>query len=182
MLDLGCVSWSWAEVMRSLAVFPASIKVFIWLALTCVVAILLLLLSPLLEVFAFLFDIGQLPSLISWMRVSAILLLLVSAPLAWALGFAGLLLEWMSSYRVKRKRKRQWSACDGEQQRLSQAWAANELKRGQRAQRRLQAYVKGSVAADYHGESGLRDTKGAANWSLRKTKPNDTEAPASDKR
>ena len=147
--------------MRSLLVFPTFIKVFISLALTCVVAFLVLLLSPLLEVFAFLFDIGHLPPLVTGIRVSAIVLLFAGLPIAWALGFAGLILEWMTRERTKRKRKqkRQSGARGGEGRLSLQARVDPELQRYRQAQRRLQSDEKPSAMAEDDEESVTTDTR-----------------------
>ena len=147
--------------MRSFVVFPAILKVLMSLILTCIVAILVLLFSPLLEAFAFLYGIGQLPPLVTGMQVSAIVLLFAGVPIAWALGLAGLILEWMTRERTKRKwkQKRQPDARGGEGQLSLQAWVDPELQRDRQAQLRLLAHVKGSAMAEDDEECVTTDTR-----------------------
>ena len=102
--------------------YPAMLRMMIGVGLACAAALSVLLLSPLLLSYGSVFGIPQLASLTAFLNALAIVVLITSLPLGWALSLAGLTLEWLTRYKVKRKRKAkrnlQWSAMPKSRSRL----------------------------------------------------------------
>ena len=84
----------------------AMLKMLLAVALVFLLALALLVLSPLLLMYGMVSDIAQLASLSSGLQLLALGLLVATLPLAGTLGLAGITLDSLSSLLVKRKRKR----------------------------------------------------------------------------
>ncbi len=84
----------------------AMLKLMLTVALVFLLALALLVLSPLLLIYGAVTDIAQLASLSSGLQLLAVGLLVATLPLAGTLGLAGITLDSLSSLLVKRKRKR----------------------------------------------------------------------------
>ena len=84
----------------------AMLRLMLVLSLVFMLALLMLVVSPLLLLFGAVYDIALLSPISAGMRLLAVALLVTIVPLAGALGLAGLTLDSLSSLRVKRKRKR----------------------------------------------------------------------------
>lgn len=85
--------------------YPAMLRMMIGLGFACAAAFCVLLLSPLLLSYGAIFGIPQLASLTAFLQALAILVLITSLPLGWALSLAGFTLEWLRRRKVGRKRK-----------------------------------------------------------------------------
>ena len=84
---------------------PTLLRVMFRLGYACFAALIALLLAPLLNAFALVYDISQLMPITLGIESAAIVLLIVSLPFAWALGLAGMVLEWLTRYKLERRRK-----------------------------------------------------------------------------
>ncbi len=105
------------------------LKLMLAVALVFLLALALLVLSPLLLMYGAVNDIARLASLSSGLQLLAIGLLVATLPLAGALGIAGITLDSLSGLLVKRKRKRQTG-------RSARAAFLASLSRGERARLR----------------------------------------------
>ncbi len=81
------------------------LKLMLGVALVFLLALALLVLSPLLLMYGAVNDITPLASLSSGLQLLAVGLLVATLPLAGALGLAGITLDSLSSLLIKRKRK-----------------------------------------------------------------------------
>ncbi|MCY4464240.1 MAG: hypothetical protein OXE46_01745 [Chloroflexi bacterium] len=81
------------------------LKLMLGVALVFLLALALLVLSPLLVMYGAVNDITRLASLSGGLQLLALGLLVATLPLAGALGLAGITLDSLSSLLVKRKRK-----------------------------------------------------------------------------
>ena len=84
----------------------AMLRLMLLLSLVFMLALLMLVVSPLLLLFGAVYDIGLLSPIGAGMRLLGLGLLVTIVPLAGALGLAGLTLDSLSSLLLKRKRKR----------------------------------------------------------------------------
>ena len=108
----------------------AMLRLMLVLSLVFMLALLMLVVSPLLLLFGAVYDIALLSPISAGMRLLAVALLVTIVPLAGALGLAGLTLDSLSSLRVKRKRKRKRRGVSAREAYLSR------LSRGERARLR----------------------------------------------
>ncbi|MCY3574874.1 MAG: hypothetical protein OXG92_03365 [Chloroflexi bacterium] len=88
----------------------AMLKLLLGVALVFLLALALLVLSPLLLMYGLVTDIARLASLSSGLQLLALGLLVATLPLAGTLGLAGITLDSLSSLLIKRKRKRKRQA------------------------------------------------------------------------
>ena len=119
---------------------PTLLKVIYRFGYACFAALIVLLLSPLLSAFGLVYDIPQLMPLAFGSETAASSLLIVSVPLAWALGLAGMVLEWLTRYRLMRKRKpkRKRSVFSGNRDWTDRSLCRLELSAERLAARRLE--------------------------------------------
>lgn len=106
------------------------LKLMLAVALVFLLALALLVLSPLLLMYGAVNDIARLASLSSGLQLLAIGLLVATLPLAGTLGIAGITLDSLSGLLVKRKRKRKRKRQTG---RSARAAFLASLSRGERA-------------------------------------------------
>lgn len=81
------------------------LKLLLAVALVFLLALALLVLSPLLLMYGAVNDIARLASLSSGLQLLALGLLVTTLPLAGTMGLAGITLDSLSSLLIKRKRK-----------------------------------------------------------------------------
>ncbi len=133
---------------------PALFKVMYRFGYACFAALIVLLLAPLLSAFGLAYNIPQLMPLAFGIETAASLLLIVSVPLAWALGLAGMVLEWLTRYRFKRKRKskRKRSVFNGKRDWTERSLCRLELSAERLAARRLELLEGVCSTIQDHGE------------------------------
>ena len=107
------------------------LKLMLAVALVFLLALALLVLSPLLLMYGAVNDIARLASLSSGLQLLAVGLLVATLPLAGTLGIAGITLDSLSGLLVKRKRKRK-----RQMGRSARAAFLASLSRGERARLR----------------------------------------------
>lgn len=101
----GQTKWRLILLSRSSEPSHDLLKLMLGVALVFLLALALLVLSPLLLMYGAVNDITPLASLSSGLQLLAVGLLVATLPLAGTLGLAGITLDSLSSLLVKRKRK-----------------------------------------------------------------------------
>ena len=91
--------------MQTTTRYPLILRMMTGLGRVSLLALIILILTPLITGFSLTFGIPLLSALTGVIDVSAILVLYFCVPLLWGLGCAGLILEWMGRHSDKRKRK-----------------------------------------------------------------------------
>lgn len=107
--------------MQTTTRFPLICRLLLGLGGVWLGALLVLVVAPFINAYSLAFGIPLVSQLTAVTAIAAILVLFLSVPLSWVLGCAGLLLEWLSRHRRKRKRKLKRESAAGDQRLLANA-------------------------------------------------------------
>ena len=91
--------------MQSATQYPLILKLLVGFGRVWLASLFFLILTPLIWAYGRAFGIPLVTYLTGALAMAAMSVLLVSMPLSWVLGCVGLILEWLSRHREKRKRK-----------------------------------------------------------------------------
>ncbi len=91
--------------MRTPTRYPLILRMMTGLGRVWLSALILLILTPLINDYSLSFGIPLLSDFTNVIIVMAVLVMCLCVPLSWGLGCASLILEWMGRHSNKRKRK-----------------------------------------------------------------------------
>ncbi len=91
--------------MQTTTRYPLILKLLLGLGGVWLAALIMLLLTPLINAYGDAFGIPLASALAGVMGIASMLVLFLSMPLSWGLACAGLILEWLARHRNEPKRK-----------------------------------------------------------------------------